>query len=40
MEVKSHVAPTEVETMAFKESEAVRENYLQPRKRLGIAQQT
>ena len=40
MKVKSLVAPTKVETMAFNEIETVLENYLQPRKRLVIAEQT
>ena len=38
MKVKQLVAPTEVETMAFNEIETVLENYLQPRKRLVIAE--
>ena len=38
MKVKSLVAPTKVETMAFNEIETVLENYLQPRKRLVIAE--
>ena len=40
MKVKSLVAPTKVETMAFNEIETVLESYLQPRKRLVIAEQT
>ena len=40
MKVKSLVAPTKVETMAFNEIETVLENYLQPSKRLVIAEQT
>ena len=40
MKVKSLVAPTKLETMAFNEIETVLENYLQPRKRLVIAEQT
>ena len=40
MKVKSLVAPTKVETMAFKEIETVLEKYLQPRERLVIAEQT
>ena len=39
MKVKSLVAPTKVETMAFNEIETVLENYMQPRKIL-IAEQT
>ena len=39
-EVKSLVAPTKVETMAFNEIETVLEKYLQPKKRLVIAEQT
>ena len=38
--VKSLVAPTKVETMPFRDIETVLENYLQPRKRLVIAEQT
>ena len=40
MKVKSLVAPTKVETVAFNGIETVLENYLQPRKRLVIAEQT
>ena len=40
MKVKSLVAPTKVETMAFNEIETVLENYPQLRKRLVIAEQT
>ena len=40
MKDKSLVAPTKVKTMAFNENETVLENYLQPRKRLVIAEQT
>ena len=40
MKVKSLVAPTKVETMAFNEIETVLANYLQPRKRLVFAEQT
>ena len=40
LKVKSLVAPTKVETMAFNEIETVLENYLQRRKRLVIAEQT
>ena len=40
MKVKSLVAPTKMETMAFNEIETVLEIYLQPRKRLVIAEQT
>ena len=38
--VKSLVAPTKVETMAFNENETLLEIYLQQRKRLVIAEQT
>ncbi|MEL7079445.1 MAG: hypothetical protein AAGM46_26445, partial [Cyanobacteria bacterium J06582_2] len=38
--VKSLVAPTKLETMPFKDIATVLENYLQPRKRLVIAEQT
>ena len=40
MKVKSLVALTKMETMAFNEIETVLENYLQPTKRLVIAEQT
>ena len=40
MKVKSLVTPTKGEIMAFNEIETVLENYLQPRKRLFIAEQT
>ena len=40
MKVKSLVAPTKKEKLAFNEIETVLENYLQPRKRLVIAEQT
>ena len=38
--VESLVAPTKIETMPFKDIERILENYLQPRKRLVIAEQT
>ena len=40
MKVKSLVAPTKIETMAFNEIEMVLENYQQPIKRLVFAEQT
>ena len=40
MKVKSLVAPRKVEALAFNEVETVLANYLQPRKRLVIAEQT
>ena len=40
MKVKSLIAPTNVEIMAFNEIETVLENYLPARKRLAIAEQT